>query len=107
VSTPVPPTAAANVATDALASIAQIATNAQPPAVAVPPGSFRGWLFGTWLRKNKDKLKTIVVAASGIATAWVSIHALGTVAVLAGGGVSLVTSFLLDGLDYFLTGDPK
>ena len=100
---PVPITPAATKANDALGEIIQVATDAKPPAVPSPPASFKGWLFGVWFVKNKSKLKTIVTAASGIATAWVSVHLLGAWGVVAGGGVSLVTQFVLDAIDFYFT----
>ena len=45
-------------------------------------------------------------AASGLATVWVSVHLLGAWGVIAGGAVSLITSFILDGIDYFFTRNP-
>jgi hypothetical protein len=103
---PVPPiTPAAIKANDALVAIAELATEAQPPAVRSPSGSFKGWLFGTWLRKNKERLKNIVSLASGGITAWIAVHLVGTVGLLVGALVSLATSFILDGIDFFFTKD--
>ena len=102
-----PVTLAAMKANDALADIVVLAKEAQPPAVPSAPGSFKGWLLSVWFVKNKGKLKAIITAASGIATAWVSVHLLGAWGVIAGGAVSLITQFVLDALDFFLTGGPS
>ena len=78
-----------------------------PPVVPSPPGSFKGWLFGTWLRKNKERLKNIVTLTSTGITAWVAVHLVGTIGLVVAAVVGLVTSFLLDGLDFLLTGNPQ
>ena len=65
--------------------------------------SFKGWVFGTWLTKNKDKVKNIITVAGGILTGWIGVHLLGNTGVLAGAAASLVISFLLDAFDYWVS----
>jgi len=101
-----PVTLAAMKAQDALQSIAVLATDAASPITPSPPASFKGWVFGVWIRKNKEKLKNIITFASGLATAWIGVHLIGNLGLLAGGVVGLLTSFVLDGIDFFFTKDP-
>jgi hypothetical protein len=102
-----PITPAAVKANDALVTIAQLATEAQPPAIPSTSGSWVGWSFLTWLAKNKGELKTLASIAVGLGSAWISVHLAGDWAVLVGGAFGLAVKFGLDWLDYGLTDSPK
>ena len=93
-------------ANDTLIDIATLAAEAVAPVAPSPPASFKGWLFGVWLRKNKEKLKNIITLAGGLATAWIGVHLIGNLGLLVGGAVGLVASFVLDAIDFFFTKDP-
>lgn len=104
---PVPVTAQAAKAADALATIVEVAQGAAPPAVPSPSGSWAGWSFMAWLAKNKGELKTLASIAAGLGSAWISAHLVGDTAVLVGGIFGFATKFVLDWLDYGLTNNPK
>jgi len=68
-------------------------------------GSINGWRFIEWLKKNKDSLKMLVSAASGLATAFAA-NLSPVWKIAAGTLVIAVTKIALDTLDFY-TSDVK
>lgn len=75
-----------------------------PPS---PAFSFKGWLFGTWLVKNKGMVKLLLT----LFFAWVAYLLSGVqspeLKALLVGAVGFLSKFGLDLLDYYLTPQPE
>jgi hypothetical protein len=61
-----------------------------------PAGSMEGWSFPVWFSKNKDSLKYIVMAVTGIiaGTTW---------GVTQGGLVAAISRIIMDAIDFYST----
>jgi len=114
---PIPAAAKVNIA---LNDIVTLAKDALPPAVPSPSGSSAGWLFSTWLAKNKNMLKQGVSYITAAFTALIGlIHVVpagqgGAWAVILTGfvgvatvAVQLASRFVLDWIDYRYSDSPK
>lgn len=72
-----------------------------------PAFSFKGWLFSTWLVKNKGVIKGLLVLFfSWLAVLFSSVESPELKALLVG-VVGFTSKFGLDLIDYWLTEQPK
>ena len=109
---PVPVTAQAAKAADALATIVGVAQAAAPPAVPSPRFSFEGYSPWTWavkhqeLLKNVGKTETLILGIGGTAGEKVPVingHVLLVAAIVA---AIIPVSFAWDALQYFVKENP-
>ena len=70
-----------------------------------PRFSFVGYSAPTWLSKNKESLKLIVVAVAGIGSYFVTKIQPPELNAAIAGVVAAVIKFLVDALDYWLSAD--
>ena len=80
--------------------------SAQPPTPTPSPRlSFKGWLFTTWLVKNKGFIKTVLAPCSAVLTGGVIEPEMLKPALIAGGLglLTIVAKAGWDALDYFVT----
>jgi hypothetical protein len=75
-----------------------------PPS---PPFSFKGWLFGTWLVKNKGAVKLLLVLFFAWLTVLFAVVQPPELKALLVGFVGFASKFGLDLLDYWLTPQPE
>ena len=76
----------------------------EPPS---PPFSFKGWLFSTWLVKNKGAVKMLLVVFLAWLTALFSGVEPPELRAFLVGVVGFASKFGLDALDYWLTPQPE
>ena len=66
-------------------------------------GSMSGWSFWTWLKRNKDTVKAILVICVSVGT-YYAVPTLPQGVVIAGAGFSgLVTKLVVDSIDFWIT----
>lgn len=65
--------------------------------------SFTGYSPPTWLSKNKESLKAIVVAVAGVATYFLATVKPPELNVAVAGVVAAFVKFAIDALDYWLS----
>ena len=83
------------------------AVPAAPTTTPSPSLSFKGWLFSKWLVKNKAALKLLLVVFFAWLTATFATIASPELKALAVGGVTFISKFGIDLLDYWLTEQPE
>jgi hypothetical protein len=67
------------------------------------PYSFAGYSAPTWLAKNKEGLKAILVAVTGVATYFIAKIQPPELNAVIGGVAAAAVKFLIDAIDYWLT----